>query len=110
MLKNTMLLLTILLVSCVTIKKAPLYDLLIIKENGQINLEKSRCRVRCYDYEKMETVSDRDCDNDDIVFDSGNYPIDECSGVLGPTISFFGEDLKPYIKFSQKQCEDARNP
>lgn len=108
MLKNTMLLLTILSVSCVSLKKAPLHDLLIIMKDGEIDLDKSRCRVRCYDYAKMETVDDRQCD-DGGTFNSGNYPITECNRILGPEIKFFAEDLKPYIEFSKRECEDSQN-
>lgn len=105
MYKNTMLLLMILSASCVSIKRAPLYDLLIIEENGQINLKKSRCRARCYDYNNLRTVEDFRCDTDVIDFQSGNYPIEECDGILGPTVKFFAEELRPSVNFNKRRCK-----
>lgn len=104
-----MLLLMILSVSCVNIPRAPLYDLLIITRDGKIDLKQSRCRVRCYDYNDLKTVDDDKCDTDDTTFQSGNYPIEECNGILGPSVEFFAEELRPGINFNKRQCRDARN-
>lgn len=97
--KLTILLSMILLGSCVSIPPGPLYDIRIDGAN-------TRCRVRCYDYNKLETVSDNKCNDEDTIFRSGNYPIEECDQVLGPSIQFFAEELRPGVRFNQRQCED----
>ena len=90
---NMMMPLMILLVSCVSIPHAPLYD---------ISFKFNRCRLRCYDFNKLKTVEDSKCGPE---FVSGNYSLDRCEQLLAIDAEFFAEELKPAIRFNQRQCE-----
>lgn len=59
---------------------------------------KARCRCRCFDMNKNKTVSDRQCDTEDQLFTSGNYPIEECDQIAGPTIKDWAKYVRPNIK------------
>ena len=105
--RNMMLSLMILLVSCVKIPYHPLKDVrIILHEDGSIDLDRSRCRVRCYNYNKLNTVDDDKCGED---FRSGNFSLVMCNQVLATDLAFFAEEIKPAINFFKREFNDCRN-
>ena len=92
--RNMMILLMILLVSCRSIDPRPLAQ-----------YEVHRCRVYCYDYNNFATLDDKECGDN---FESGNHPPESCAGVIGPYIDDWAEEIKPKVKYNIRKCEDAR--
>lgn len=85
---------TILLVSCNTIEPRALAD---------ISFKFNRCRLRCYDFNKLETIADDNCGEN---FESGDYPLEACEGVIGAYVDDFATELRPKILKNIQACKD----
>lgn len=58
----------------------------------------ARCRCRCFDMNRNKTVADNKCDTEDLEFTSGNYPIQECNDIAGPTKQDWATQVRPNLK------------
>lgn len=94
----TMLLLTTFLVSCKTkiicaeikrnkFKAVPFCDISFKPV--------ARCRCRCFDLNDYETVEDLACGEN---FTSGNFPLEECDQIAGPSLQDWAVEIRPKIK------------
>jgi len=57
-----------------------------------------RCRCRCFDMNVNRTINDSSCDKEDTIFKSGNYPIEHCDEIGGPTKKDWAIQVKPNIQ------------
>jgi len=77
-------------------------------EDGSINFEKSRCRLRCINIDgPFRQVDDRRCGEE---FESGNYDITECDGLIGVYVDVLGEEVIPWAKELKRFGEDECKP
>lgn len=87
MIKTSMTILLItFLASCVQIPYRPVKN---------YSYQFQRCRVLCFNYNKLEAVDDRLCGEN---FVSGNYHVSECDDIIGPDAGVYAEDIRPIAK------------
>lgn len=107
MLRIMILLLMICLSSCraPNLKPQPFADIaFFLNEDGTIDFDKSRCRIRCLDIDApFKKVDDKQCGED---FVSGNFHVLECDGLTGVHFEILGEDIIPWAKELKRFGED----
>ncbi len=89
-----MMLLMIFIVSCQSIPPSRHCD---ISFNP-----KERCRCRCFDYNNLTRLEDKECGDD---FHSGNFPIEYCDGIGGPFPADYKKIRAIYLK-NAEYCKD----
>lgn len=90
-LTSLMILLT---TSCVSIKP------IIIKH---LSFKYDRCRIYCYDANKMKAIADEKCGD---TFVAGDYNIEACDNTLGIDLALFAKYLRGKIKENISYCKD----
>lgn len=59
-----------------------------------LSLQFNRCRLKCFDINKWETVPDKLCGEK---FVSGNYALEECDETIGMTKEIWAKEIRPKI-------------
>ena len=88
----------LILSGCMTLKPMIMYDFAMAPT--------PRCRVNCYNYNKMKIIKDWKCGPN---FVSGNYPIEKCHGIFGISKKNFAEELKPKVKLNIEYTQDLED-
>jgi len=63
-----------------------------------ISFKFERCRCRCFSLSDYQILPDRQCDNAEGEFQSGNFPLKECEGISGFRVSNWASDIQPKTK------------
>lgn len=119
--RSITMLLTVLLVSCTLIRPTPIHD---------ISFTFNRCRVQCYDLNKLELLEPSECnrrvsrvpnnlpvyfrvepvgDRFDLIFEAGSYTLEACDEVIGFMANEIATEIRPKAIKNIQRCEDLRD-
>jgi hypothetical protein len=100
--------------------------------NADLNFTLNRCRVRCYDIQSTKSVPSEKCNRyyrrgkypknipdyyllvhspktDDLLFVSGDHPVETCNKLTGVFLEPFAREIKPWATKIREYFEDQTN-
>ena len=57
-----------------------------------------RCRCRCFNMNTNTTIEDALCSTEEVQFQSGNYPLEACDEIGGPSKADWALKVSPNLK------------
>lgn len=110
--KNITLLLTVFFLNgcktkiiCGEIKASKIKPLVLCDLSVSLN----RCRCRCFDFNKWDTIADNKCTWKNGVFKSGDYPLYTCDKISGFFLDDMATEVKPKVRKLAKIKADLCN-